>query len=180
MNIFQYKYIRKQVRASEKQELFVREGIPILSKAASICILCSYENDEQILDMLKTINQYQGQVKRIRLMVYVSQKKLPPILLKSLFIQPVLKKELGYFGQFSAEAKHNIQIQNYDIFINTISKTNTMIANYISSLIKADFKITRSLEHAKLYHLTLPLDEEQSLEYYLDTIEKYTAKLNGK
>ncbi|MDD3281632.1 MAG: hypothetical protein PHC83_08700, partial [Bacteroidales bacterium] len=143
MNIFQYKYIRKQLRASEKQELFVRAGIPILSKAASICVLCSYENDEQILDMLKTINQYQGQIKRIRLMVYVSQKKLPPILLKSLFIQPILKKELGFFGQFSAEAKHNIHMQNYDILINTITKTNTAIANHISSLIKADFKITR-------------------------------------
>lgn len=180
MNIFQYRYIRKQLKVAEKQELYVRNSIPILSKAASICILCCYESDEQIIDILQTINQYQGQIKKIRLLVYLPVKKTPQILQRSLFIQPISKNDISFFGKFKSEAKHDIQTHDYDILINTVTGSHATIADYISTFIHVDFKITCSLKNTNLYHLTLQLEENQSLAYYLDTIEKYTLKLNGK
>ncbi len=180
MNIFQFKSIQKQLSLSEKQELYVRNNIPILSQSPGICILCAYENDTQILEMLETIDQYQGRIKRIRLLVYVPLKKNPSILQKSLFIEPVLKNDINFFGKLKGNTKQNIQSNHYDILINTITGTHRLISDFIALFIHADFKISRSEESAAIYHLTIPLETESSLSYYLETIEKYTNKLNGK
>lgn len=180
MNTFQHRSIQKQLNAFAKKEFVSPNTIPILSQSSSIGILCVYENDSQIHEMLETIDLYQGRIKRIRLLVYVPLKKNPPILQKSLFIEPILKNDINFFGKLKGEVKHNLQSNRYDILINTVTGTHHLISDFISQFIDADFKISRTESCSPFYHLTLQMDAASSLADYLEAIEKYTNKLNGK
>lgn len=180
MNAIQIRSIRKQIKIFEKKDSFIPSCIPILTQSMSVCILCEYQSDDQIRNILDAINQYQGQLKRIRLLVYVPLKKNPPVLERSLFIEPITKNDINFFGKLKEEAKENLQSNHYDMFINSITGSNILLSDFFSIHLDADFKITRSEESCRIYHLTLPLEPDASFIYYLETIEKYTNRLNGK
>jgi len=179
VNTFQKRYFQKQLKAAKKQILYTSEKIPLLSQAGSICVLCCYESDEQILEILNTINTYQGSQKKIRLLVYVPSKNCPLMLKNSLFVQPVFSSDFNLFGRPKENIKQYIKASRFDIFINAASKHCVLISDYISLLVSAGFKIGRTSENTHLYHLTLQMEADTSLAYYLNNIEKYTLKLNG-
>ena len=156
------------------------EKIPILSQASNICMLCCYENDEQMLEILNTINTYQGSQKKIHLLVYVSSKNCPLMLKNSLFVQPVFPSDFNILGKPKEGIRQYMKTSRFDIFINAASKHCVFISDYLSRLVSADFKIGRSTENTHLYHLILQIETDVPLTYYLNNIEKYTLKLNGR
>ncbi|HON20002.1 MAG TPA: hypothetical protein PLF32_04390 [Bacteroidales bacterium] len=180
MHFFQSQSIQRYLKASRKKEFLLHSDIPIFSKALSICLLCVYENDEQIAEIIETVKRYEGNQKRIRILVYVPLKKNPPILQDSLFIDTVLKTDITFWGKLKSNLKRNLWSYRYDLLINANYQSNNIITNLLSLTIKANFKITRSEAYPHIYHLNLQMKEEDSLSHYIDTIEKYTNKLNGK
>lgn len=180
MNAIQIRSIRKQIKNFGKKDSFVSTHIPILTQSMNVCILCEYQSDEQIRTILDTLDKYQGRLKRIRLLVYVSLKKNPPILERSLFMEPISKNDISFFGKLNEDIKNKLQSNHYEMFINSITGDNVLLSDFFSIFLNADFKITRSEESCRIYHLTLPLESEASFAYYLETIEKYTNRLNGK
>lgn len=180
MNTFQKKYFQKQIKLAKKQVLNSTEKIPVLSQSNNICILCCFENEEQMQEILHVINKYQGSQKKIRLLVYVNASTCPLMLKNSLFVQPILSSDFNFFGQPKENIKQYMNTFGFDIFINTASSDCALISDYLSQLISAEFKIGRTSENTHLYHLILQIEANANFTYYLETIEKYTLKLNGQ
>ncbi len=180
MHYFQLQSIQHYLKASKKKELLTQKHIPIFSQVSKVCILCIYENDSQIREIIETIDRYENRQKKIHLFVYVPLKKTPSILQKSLFIDSILKSDITFWGKVNSKIKQKLWSQRYDILINANFQSHKPITHLLSLLTKADFKITNSEDYAHIYHLRLQMKTDDSLSYYIDTIEKYTKKLNGK
>lgn len=180
MNTFQKKYFLRQIKLAKKQALNRIEKIPVLSQSNNICVLCCFENEEQMQEILHVINKYQGPQKKIRLLVYVDAKYCPLMLKNSLFVQPILTSDFNCFGRPKENIKQYMKTSGFDIFINAASADCALVSDYLSQLISAEFKIGRTSENKHLYHLILQIEANANFTYYLETIEKYTLKLNGR
>ena len=180
MNTFQKKYFLKQIKLAKKQALNRAEKIPVLSQSNNICVLCCFENEEQMQEILHVVNKYQGSQKRIRLLVYVEAKNCPLMLKNSLFVQPVLTSDFSFFGRPKENIKQYLKTSDFDILVNAATADCALISDFLSQLTSAEFKIGRASENTHLYHLILQIESNTNLTYYLETIEKYTLKLNGR
>ena len=180
MKTFQKKYFQKQLKRGIHSSLPQSERIPMFTDVKNIGILCCYENDEQMREILDTISSWQTSQHKMQLIVYIPFKNYPPILKNNLFVQAIFQSDFSFFGRPKSSLKQQLQAMHYELFINATNKPNGLVADYIAQCISADFKIGYDAENNHLYQLTLHMDEKYTFADFIHMIEKYTAKLNGQ
>jgi hypothetical protein len=179
VNIFQKRYFSKQIDLLSGNQGNNKVNLHILSQTDNVCIFCCYQNDDQINQIIDSMNKMGNGFKKKQLIVYVPLKKCPDILKRSLFIVPVLKTDVNFLGKLSNNVLSSLKSLRYNILINFMS-TPSLIDHYFMSLIPAELKIGRDVESSNIYQLIIQLDKDVSFDEYLENIEKYTTRLNGQ
>jgi len=176
MNFIQKYNINKHLTCFEKRKK--TKGIQVCSweQAENICLLYTFEAPQSLEELMKLISLLRKKKNNITLYCCIPKKEntLSDNSADTCFIS---EKDSRFNGILRKEKRVVLQKQSFDILIH-LDKEPTLLSLYLSSEIKAKFRIGRSESTRKYNNLTLySSNENDDFETFFQSIEQYTRKI---
>jgi hypothetical protein len=178
MNFIQKYYINRRLLHFVKERKIEQAKISPFNALKEICVIATYQEEEKYKELMEGIDYLTKKGKKVFLMCYLPDKKIPEIMENKLDISFVYKKDINFLGLMSSYAQQELGCRHYDLLIDADTQCDEL-GLYMKSCINADLRVGRNKQCYTYYDLTLCVDDTFSIKEYFLNVETYITKLQG-